>query len=369
LSCFYLASLKADDERIWIEAKINNKPVRFFVDTGSGNPIVLYSTAVKRLGLKTMPSPPSYHTVTGIVEKITVPVDLDIASIKESAYLPVYKVPNDYHWPEDGVIGWPYIRQHFNQYPLLLDLATNKLEWLTNLPAGIESWSKFPLQTNLNILALQISRQNDKASLLIFDTGAYCGVKLGHDKFHEWTMHTNGAITLDSYMTSYGYPVIAALEWAKDISVGSLKITDVPVEGADPNEIASGTSTNTQFVATFGLAALKRLEIIIDNQNNIVYLRPKKTQPLPYEHNRLGAVFAPKYPDANNNVAYVITGSPAYEAGIRDGDILLNPEAIKSYEQPAGTKINLKLKRGDKIFKTTATLRNLLPLDAATNSN
>ena len=101
---------------------------------------------------------------------------------------------------------------------------------------------------------------------------------------------------------------------------------------------------------------------------NIDYLRPKKTPPLPYGHNRLGAVFAPKYPNTNN-VAYVATGSPAYEAGIRNDDILLNQEANGSFEQPAGTKISFTLKRGNKIFKTTAVLRNILPPDTVTNSN
>ena len=180
--------------------------------------------------------------------------------------------------------------------------------------------------------------------------------------------HTTTMTTFETYHTAQDNFLITEQAWAKNISFGVFGITDVPVEGANPNDIASGTSTNTQFEAILGLAALRRLEIIIDNKNNVAYLRPKKTPPLPYGHNRLGAVFAPKYPNTNN-VAYVATGSPAYEAGIRNDDILLNQEANGSFEQPAGTKISFTLKRGNKIFKTTAVLRNILPPDTVTNSN
>jgi S1-C subfamily serine protease len=161
--------------------------------------------------------------------------------------------------------------------------------------------------------------------------------------------------------------VIAEQAWAKEVSLGSVEITEVPVEGADPNDVASGTSTNTQFAAILGLAALKRLDVIIDNQNNVIYLRLKKTPLLPYQHNRLGAIFAPQDSKGTNFIARVTAGSPAYEAGIRNGDILLNRDANGTFEQPAGTKINFTLKRDDKIFTTTAVLRNILPPDSTKN--
>jgi C-terminal processing protease CtpA/Prc len=103
---------------------------------------------------------------------------------------------------------------------------------------------------------------------------------------------------------------------------------------------------------------------------------------LPYKHNRLGAVFVPRDLQSDDLIAHVIVGSPAYEAGLQDGDILLKEDGrdVTNWrtggtpntpfrEQPAGTKLELTLKRGDKIFKTTAVLRNILPPDAPKNSN
>jgi S1-C subfamily serine protease len=131
------------------------------------------------------------------------------------------------------------------------------------------------------------------------------------------------------------------------------------------------------------LAALKRLDIIIDGKRGIAYLRPKRTPPLPYLHNRLGADFLPAN-SSDDLIAHVVNGSPAYEAGIRNGDVVLKegdrdvtkwrtdtnpPPEIRPVQQPAGTKLELTLKRGGKIFKTTAVLRNILPPDATKNSN
>jgi hypothetical protein len=50
----------------------------------------------------------------------------------------------------------------------------------------------------------------------------------------------------------------------------------------------------------------------------------------------------------------------------RDPNIKINTPFS---EQPAGTKLELTLKRGDKVFTTTAVLRNILPPDASKNSN
>lgn len=122
-------------------------------------------------------------------------------------------------------------------------------------------------------------------------------------------------------------------------------------------------------MATLGVAALKRLELIIDNQHNVVRFQPVQSPPLPYQHNRLGAVFIPSNSNSTNLIACVANGSPAYNAGIRDGDILLNKEVNGNFELLPGTKFELTLKRDGKVFTTTAVLSNILPPDPPKNSN
>ena len=49
----------------------------------------------------------------------------------------------------------------------------------------------------------------------------------------------------------------------------------------------------------------------------------KQTPGRAYNHNRIGAVFVPPDEHGDNLVAHVITNNPAYNSGIRNGDLLL----------------------------------------------
>ncbi|MES1167502.1 MAG: PDZ domain-containing protein, partial [Pseudomonadota bacterium] len=113
----------------------------------------------------------------------------------------------------------------------------------------------------------------------------------------------------------------------------------------------------------------------IDGKAGVAYAHPRTDAPLAFKHNRLGAVFVPRSDQNDELVAHVVAGSPAAIADIRDEDVLLaigrldvtlwrtHPDILpfrKYWEEPAGTKVVLTLKRGQKILKVTATLKNLL---------
>lgn len=99
-------------------------------------------------------------------------------------------------------------------------------------------------------------------------------------------------------------------------------------------------------------------------------MKPKSTSPPAYRHNRLGAIFVPTVGHSEQAVAHVVKGGPAYDAGVRDGDILLKVDKIavtgwnadwrSHFFLPAGTKLNLALERDGEKFETTATLRQIL---------
>jgi predicted metalloprotease with PDZ domain len=69
-------------------------------------------------------------------------------------------------------------------------------------------------------------------------------------------------------------------------------------------------------------------------------------------------------------VAQVADGSPAYEAGVRNGDVLVAWLTRFKHDQdpetdPAGTRLVITLKRGSETFKTTAILRNIVAPERA----
>jgi S1-C subfamily serine protease len=166
--------------------------------------------------------------------------------------------------------------------------------------------------------------------------------------------------------------VVTEETWAREMTFGSLVLTEVPVM---PSNVAEQAMGSPSFVASLGLAALKRLDLIIDGSLGIAYLRPKTAAPPPYDHNRLGAVFAPRDMEGADLIAHVIDGSPAYEAGVRSGDVLLkvgdvdvtkwrtDPKVLplsRFWEQPPGTRLEFVLKRGTQTIKPTAVLRQIL---------
>ncbi|MGO8837494.1 MAG: hypothetical protein ACLP7I_14220 [Limisphaerales bacterium] len=362
----------ADDVRIWWgDTKIDGKSVHLNLDTASDTPITLYSNTAQKLGLKVLPD--TQHSKSNTVSwGTTTPYDFDSGPVKIKVCISVLLEPSDPGWPEDGVIGWPFVRQFFSNYSLLLDLATNRLGFLTNSSIEFDAWNKLSLQTNLGVLAFCESQRKGNNSVIVVDTGTPYGVKLSPLEFRKWKAnHTNNATTVVAYETLQGgRKVIAKQEiWADKISVGPIVLTGVPVTEASVYDVASGTSSNSQFMAMLGVAALKRVELIIDNQQNVARFQPVQSPPALYQHNRLGAVFIPSNSNSTNLIACVANDSPAYNAGIRDGDILLNREVNGNFELLPGTKLKLTLKRGDKIFTTTAVLRNILPPDKPKNSN
>lgn len=217
------------------------------------------------------------------------------------------------------------------------------------------------------------------------DSGLPYGVELSPQRWREWKVnHTNQPTSMLAYYTPNPGLFVSEEIWPREITIGPLVLTDVSVMEANPRLDDLFSSAQTQFQATLGFAALKWLDVIIDGKRGTAYLRPRQTPSLPYEHNRLGAAFVPRDPKNDDLVAHVADGSPAYEAGIRNDDVLLkigeldatkwrtDPNVLplsRFWSSPAGTKLELALKHGDKIFKTTAVLRNILPPDVPKNSN
>jgi hypothetical protein len=373
---FFSSFSRADDERIWLNAKINGHPVRFAFDTGTSANFVLYSTTAERLGLKV--TPPDLNQKLGPGETAlgtTELCNLDVGVTNARTSLDVLDVPTYATAPGDGLVGWPALSHNV----ISMDVVANTVDALTNVPTDTTKWMQFHISTNCDDLTLELMTSKSKKLILAIDSGSAFGVELNSQKWSEWKLsHKNQPATFESYYTPNPGFVVREESWADKISLGSLTLTDVPVMEANSTDVALHSSPKTKYEATLGLVALKRLDIIIDGKNGIAYLRPKTTPPLPYQHNRLGADFIPLDSYNDDLIAHVAKGSPAAEAGIQDGDILVKegerdvtkwrsdtnpPPDIRPVCQPAGTKLQLTLKRGDKVFKTTAVLRNILPPD------
>jgi Aspartyl protease/PDZ domain len=367
--CLWASAAPASDERILLDATINGKPVRLVFDTGASD-LILFRKGAARLGLKVSEPPRDVKVAPGEVPVgRTEECDFALGASRVRTSFRVFEPPSFLHMGVDGAVGWQPIRYNIIQ----VNAGLNQARWLTNTPPEAATWLKFKIRSQSRILCLEIPGEEAGQGVLSVDTGSSCGVALNPERWQAWKdAHSNQPMSLlAGYMPGAG-TVVMEEGWAKELTFGPLVLTDVPVVRANVAEQAMGAPG---FEASLGLAALKRLDLIIDGVLGIAYLRPKTGPPPPYEHNRLGAVFAPPSMEGGDLVARVIEGSPAYEAGIRDGDVLLkvgNLDATKwrtdpkvlplsrFWEQPPGTRLQLTLKRGNRTFKATAVLRQIL---------
>jgi len=220
---------------------------------------------------------------------------------------------------------------------------------------------------------IQIPGQKYRKRSVLVDTGISHGVRLAPEKWRKWkAAHPNQPVTLAAFYSPGAGLVVREEAWAKELSFGPLVLTDVPVMEAISTEIAHGSPN---YEATIGLTALKRFDFLVDGKHDVAYMRPNKTLPSSYQHNRIGAVFVPDDLLSDDLVARVVSSSPAYEAGIRNGDLLLriadldatkwrtDPAVMplsRFAKQPAGSMLAMTLRRGDKEYTTTILLRNVI---------
>jgi hypothetical protein len=364
LSWLCLARVNAEEDRIVVEgAKINGAAVRLFLDTGADR-MVLFSSSAERLGLKVSPVRGLWrqrlYTAT---EKCTV----DFWGFSQKERIPVIFIPAYLHATGDGVVGWGDVSDKV----LVFNTLSNTVKLVRKVPEETAQWVKLKLGIWYDILALK-APDHGKTGIIVVDTGSASGVGLPARRWREWKgAHAGQPVTLAAfYMPSAGL-IVREQAWAMDFTLGTVALTDVVVEEADP---VSSSRISRRHLATLGLAALRRVDLVVDGRNDVAYLRPKTTPPPEYRHNRAGAVFVPTNEQSDVLHARVMDGSPAYEAGVREGDILLsigdedaaNWRSFSNtfgafWDQKAGTQVGLTLQRGNETLKTTVTLRDILP--------
>jgi tetratricopeptide (TPR) repeat protein len=145
-------------------------------------------------------------------------------------------------------------------------------------------------------------------------------------------------------------------------------LTETPVKQAVE---AQSASCPTNYAGTLGMAALRRLDLIIDGAHGLAYVRSKNSPPIPYDHNRVATAFIPS-DGRKEMIARVVKGGPGFRAGIRNGDSLLKvdghdaadwktePTFYLHDEDPLGTQVAFTLQRGSKTFTAKVGCQQIL---------
>jgi PDZ domain len=358
---FLAVTLSSAGDRIWLkDFKVNGKPVKMVFDSNSDG-IILTSGAVKRLGLKIVDPP------TNGLPAFTDTYAVDFEGSAFRTDFAVIDVPQYAASDFDGILGWWAL--HSSTFRL--DGEDRRLAFLWHVPRETKNWTKFVIVTNDGTLGLEVKHSDGTKGVITVDTGAWYGIGLSRRLWRQWReAHPNSPLTLQATIGPSGLAVDEEA-FADKIEMGPLWVTDVPVLQLDTNDITAPAHDNQDCV--LGLAALGRLDFVVDGPHNAAYLRARTSRPRPYSYNHLGAVFTATMDHRDEFLAWVIPESPAYEAGIRNGDILLQVDGIHAttwsetwlhkFELPAETRLRFLLQRNGTNFETVATLRNILQPD------
>ena len=270
----------------------------------------------------------------------------------------------------DGLIGmWD-----FSGCILRVNAEGREIDFLERLPKEISEFTALAIATNTGTLELELPGSPGTNRILCIDTGSPDGVSLPATEWQKWKeAHAHTPRTFGTQFSLVEGLFEFEESWADEIELGPLKLTSMPIQSDDP---ANLQRYGPRYAGTLGLVALKlkQFDLIIDGPKVQAYLRPKKIRTKSYEHNRLGAIFAPTDQHTNQGIARVVEGSPAYNAGVRDGDRLLQVDGVRvrgwtedwlsKFTMRSGTKLKLTLERNHTNFTTTATLRDIVAAHA-----
>lgn len=331
------------DERLSIDAKINGRAVRLAMDTGSAIPLVILKPSANKLSLKTLKD-----NNNAIVATLKLEV---FGQIWEQAHALIIDSPP---FPDvDGLIGWPALKGKIWK----VHWQSQKLLEIPTVPQAIDSWDIFSIDQNVPVCAFNITDNNDR--LIYIDTGNHASLALSPARWEQWlTDEPNLPTTLQSgFSPAAGGFYATALRWSKAFKLHRLRMPGVMV--------SKSVFKWARLDAVIGLKALAHFEVIIDLKNDKIYMKNRTNHFSNISYNRFGAAFLPDRLDSKRLVGQVIKNSPAYNVGIRDGDILLkindfnmtkwktDPEIWKHrfWEAKAGTKYTISIERDGK-FKT-----------------
>ena len=366
-----LSSVSTADVRLALDAKINNQSARLAFDTGASDSFLFRSSA-ERLGLRIMKVNDQGPLAPGRVHMDrTEECKLDIGSGPQEFAFWVVDLPGQIRPDIDGFISWNDTRNY------LIGINVGKPGWgfLEALPSNLNSWAKWKLVPNSECLLFECPNGKESETIGI-NTGLADGVSFSPQRWMKWRERPGiRPATLCSYVTPADGIIVNEVFRASKIRVGGLELVDMPVTVMSPSAHALLQDCD----AALGLYAFRQLRLIIDAKQNALYTQAMRPPAEPYDYNHLGAVFVPKdLQQGDDLVAHVVKDSPAYGMGIRDGDVLLkigdlnvtawrtDPSILplsRFWDQPAGTKLKLTLRRGTKEYETTVTLEDVPAVD------
>lgn len=286
-------------------------PLKMGVDTGATQEAILFSPAVTELGKRirgkgTMQSANVSVSFTERGPHLAETVDVSI--VKTAPY--------------DGLLGWATI----NKYVWNLDIPKGHHQFSETLPARVKRWDHLKLVPKSDYAQIR----DPKGRTIIIDTGAPYAIYIARKDWKAFKLdYPDAPVSVYS-----GFSPAAGGYYAYESTlISSYKIGDLELRNVVACESFADKgvmNTDKDIDIMLGIEAFYRREAWLDGPGNTLYFSsPRTSQYIRSSFNLVGATFIP---DKNGNPpckAFVAEWSPAWNAGLRTGDILVSMNGRK----------------------------------------
>jgi hypothetical protein len=355
-------------DHIYVSAKVNGSgPYRFIVDTGGVN--LVDSSLVKPLSLQITGQETGHGVGAETVESGKTTIDrLDLGNHTFTSEK-FYTFDLDQLYPGGGVkmmgmVGAPL----FARYATCIDFSRHEIELIN--PADLDrqpAGTVLPMSTKESVITIHASFDGVPGVFQV-DTGSPTTLTLNtpfvtkHDLLSRFPRH------VESSSGGVGGSVREYTVRGKNLVLGSLSIVN-PITAL---AVASkGNFARADLAGNIGNGALKRYVVTFDLPGHRLYLQPYEPAPPNLDtYNRSGLRIDVE--PTGFRVVSVAKGTPAAEAGIRVGDLIVTVNGKPSTsislpeirdelrERPAGSVFTMGVRTDDKTREVQLTLRELL---------
>ena len=194
----------------------------------------------------------------------------------DNAQASVIAVPSLLPVDIQGFVGWPALRTA----TVALTMAKNTIEIVDSVPSESEDWIKLRVRPDRDTLCVEIPSANGRPEgTVLIDTGDSDGVHLSAAWWAQWkAAHARRPITLDASYTPAAGLVVSEISWAHSLALGGIVLHEVAV--MQSNSAEAGSAGN-RYEATLGLAALRRLDLVVDGKAGFIYAHSRTDPPAP----------------------------------------------------------------------------------------
>lgn len=290
----------------------SNNQLMMGVDTGAVQPSLLFSPAVESIGVRIRGR--------GAMRSANVPVSLKQGGEAMSRKQDVVMVEQA---PYDGLLGWDCIKK----YVWNINYPKRSHRFFNHLPARIRKWHKLHLVSGSDYP--QIADKHGRR--IILDTGAPHAVYISKKR---WAAIKQAYP--DAFVSVYsGYSPAAGGFYAHEcmnvssFQVGPLELNNILLCESFANPEIMGIPDDIDII--LGYSALASRQFWLDGPGNALYFSSStSTVAAVPTFNLMGGTFIQDRNGSGPMKAFVAEWSPAWNAGLRTGDVLVSINGRKN---------------------------------------